>query len=545
MEHGIASQGRQTLDQKIQKEKFRSKPGPRQYGRMRHDLRLSAGRTADGGSRREFSDPGSLRSQGKWNMDHGRGADTSRIRILNTTALIVYYIWLQEGDHIELGNRIYAATLGARFDTTGSEEEPTNSEEDARYLQDLPGYSSGHIHWALGTASVDRHGMPTSLQKLNPPSKVGTSTLLDKDILEIILCTQQAEQKWTDTLSMLRRVHSIWNHVARSIYLEFTNDIPGTQTMEEENSWRSAFYRESKKAGDRISSLRAPTDPSTTPSMRNILDVLRTYPATLNIQIEAMKTFQWRISRITKQDNYEMEHFASRLHVITLHAALSRHIIRPNPYAAQDLNSQIQEHTAVTPRFLRTLCLRKNLGQDWILTKQAAFILLMKLRGMYSEHLVKLGANTIETLKTFVQSHLISQGSRWMKRQAYVAWSGVQESLTMNLYDMIIELLRIQSRQDTLHQTEMLQAIADSLGDTTQNEDVTAHGFSILPKLTRGPNSSPLDGVILKVLRARWDSNSLSPKLWTQGYRQRKAMHTAGTFSTPMKLSNSFTSRLR
>ena len=53
----------------------------------------------------------------------------------------------------------------------------------------------------------------------------------------------------------------------------------------------------------------------------------------------------------------------------------------------------------------------------------------------------------------------------------------------------------------------MLQAIADSMGDTTQTEDVTFYGFSILPKLNRGPNSSPLDGVILKVLRAKWDLN--------------------------------------
>jgi len=196
--------------------------------------------------------------------------------------------------------------------------------------------------------------MPTSFRKIDPPSKVGTLTLLDKDILEIIHCTQQAEQKWIDTLSMLRRVHSIWNHVARSIYPEFMKVIPETQTLEE----RSAFQRESKKAGDRISSLRAPTNPSTTLSMRNILDVLRTYPATLNIQIEAMKIFQWRISHITKQDDCAMEHFAGRPHVITLYTALSRHIIRPNPYAAQDLNNQkIQEHTAATPRATRTLCL--------------------------------------------------------------------------------------------------------------------------------------------------------------------------------------------
>jgi len=168
-----------------------------------------------------------------------------------------------------------------------------------------------------------------------------------------------------------------------------------------------------------------------------------------------------------------------------------------------------------------------------MLTNQAASILLMNLRRMYSEDQVRLGGNTIETLKMFVQSHLISQGSRWMKRKAYAAWSGVQESLTTNLYDMIIELIRIQSRQDTLHQEEMLQAIADSMGDTTQTEDVTVYSFSILPKLNMGPNSSPLDSVILKVLRAKWDSNSPTPKLWTHGHRQRKAMHTAGAIFNP------------
>jgi len=109
---------------------------------------------------------------------------------------IVYNIRLQEGDHVELGNRIYAATLGARFDATDSEEEPIYSEEDARYLQDLPGYSSRRIHWAPGAPSVDCHEMPTFKQKIDPPSRVGMTTLLDKAILEIILCTQQAKQGW-------------------------------------------------------------------------------------------------------------------------------------------------------------------------------------------------------------------------------------------------------------------------------------------------------------------------------------------------------------
>jgi len=120
-----------------------------------------------------------------------------------------------------------------------------------------------------------------------------------------------------------------------------------------------------------------------------------------------------------------------------------------------------------------------------------------------------------------------------MRRKVYVAWSGVQESLTMILYDIIKELLRIQSRQDTLHQTEMLQAIADSTGDMSQTEGVTIHSFSILSQLKVGAHSSPLNGVIPKALRARWDLNSLSPQIWTQGYRQRKAMYTAGVRFNP------------
>jgi len=81
----------------------------------------------------------------------------------------------------------------------------------------------------------------------------------------------------------------------------------------------------------------------------------------------------------------------------------------------------------------------------------------MNLRRMYSEDLIKLGDNTLESLKIFVQSHLISQGSQWMKRKAYTAWSAVQESFTMNLYDIITELLRIQR------------------GHTAPNRHVTSH----------------------------------------------------------------------
>jgi len=147
------------------------------------------------------------RGNGEWS----NAAEPTHPKTESITQLAhtVYNIKLQRGDHIELGNRVYAATLGACFDTAGPGKEPIYSEEASRYLQDLSGYASGHIHWALGTASVDCHGMPSSKRLTDPPSKIGTSTLLEKDILEVILVTQHADQKWIHTLSMLRRVHSI------------------------------------------------------------------------------------------------------------------------------------------------------------------------------------------------------------------------------------------------------------------------------------------------------------------------------------------------
>jgi len=51
---------------------------------------------------------------------------------------------------------------------------------------------------------------------------------------------------------------------------QLTNNISGIQTLEEENSWRSAFYREKEKLRDRFSSLREPIDLLTTPKLRNI-----------------------------------------------------------------------------------------------------------------------------------------------------------------------------------------------------------------------------------------------------------------------------------
>ena len=50
-----------------------------------------------------------------------------------------------------------------------------------------------------------------------------------------------------------------------------------------------------------------------------------------------------------------MELFAGSTHTNTLYSTLSRYTLRPTPYAAQDLEGQIQEHKAATPRAARVL----------------------------------------------------------------------------------------------------------------------------------------------------------------------------------------------
>jgi len=159
--------------------------------------------------------------------------------------------------------------------------------------------------------------MPSPKRRTDPPSIISTVTLLDKEILEVILVSQHADQKWIDTLSMMRRVHSIWNHVARSIYPEFTVDTLRVPTQEEKETWRSTFYREKEKAQERIRSRRERIDPVFTHTARKVFEILRTYPATLDILVEAMTTLQWRTPHSTTEDKYELELFAGSAHANT------------------------------------------------------------------------------------------------------------------------------------------------------------------------------------------------------------------------------------
>jgi len=349
-----------------------------------------------------------------------------------------------------VGNRVFAATLGARFDTADLGKDPIHHEETSRHLLGLTGYALGYIHWALGTASVDQHGMPSPYKRTDPPSKIGTATLLDKEILEVILVSQEADQNWIDTLNMLRRVHSTWNHVARSICPEFTSDTPRTPNQEEKETWLSTFHREQEKAQQRIRNRRDRPEPVFAYVARNIFDNIRSYPANLDILTEAMTTLRWSIPQITEEDDDETELFVGSSHTNTLYSTLSRHTLRPTPYAAQNLGGQTQEHIAVTPRAVKVLnldtliiatltqythCCPQHLQillnslriltsaghpnqkqeKDWLLTLQTAHILRTNLREFDSKDLIALGAKGEESLLTFVRTHLISKESRWMK----------------------------------------------------------------------------------------------------------------------------------
>jgi len=120
-----------------------------------------------------------------------------------------------------------------------------------------------------------------------------------------------------------------------------------------------------------------------------------------------------------------------------------------------------------------------------------------------------------------------------MTEQSFKGWSDVRDGLTMSLYGILRDLLRLQLK---FRYDDLLTAIADSLTDITQSDKHILYGLSFLhlmPNLNMERDSSPLDGVILKTLRSRWDTNRLEPGVWAKGHSQRMRMHTAGEGLNP------------
>ena len=298
--------------------------------------------------------------------------------------------------------------------------------------------------------------------------------------------------------------------------------------------------------------------------MSDTLHIIQIYPFFPNILEEAihalcMLTPPWRAGN----EEHRWHLLGAETLVHTLYSTLSRHALRSTPFSALDLPRQTREHTLATPRALivrelglwtlitlgkikhcypsAILTLLDSLQvltagrapwkkeyQAWLLTELTAALLAMHLRGMVNADFIKLDERGLEGLIQFIQTHLMGQGGRGLRKKAYAGWKEVQVTLSIHLYNAITDLLRIQSRLDTLHPPGMLQAIADSMKDNILSENCTVKGFNILVCLQLGPQSSPLEGLILKVLQSRWNGNTLTPTIWEQGYRQRRALHTAG-----------------
>ena len=82
-----------------------------------------------------------------------------------------------------------------------------------------------------------------------------------------------------------------------------------------------------------------------------------------------------------------------------------------------------------------------------------------------------------------------------------------------------------------------------NLSDIAPSDKLILYGLSFLhlmPILDRTildkeRYGSPFDGVILKILRSRWDTNRLNPGVWAKGHSQRMRMLTAGEALNPGK----------
>jgi len=150
---------------------------------------------------------------------------------------------------------------------------------------------------------------------------------------------------------MIRRVHSTWHTVVRSIYPDF--DIhPSRELIQGDGeTWRATFFRDQDNAQATIRHLREDTTTDPWPAISNILSIIQTYPASPNILGEAMlalciQTPPWR----SGNEGLRWYLLGAETLANTLYSTLSRHTFRPTPYSAQDLPSQIREHIAPTPR---------------------------------------------------------------------------------------------------------------------------------------------------------------------------------------------------
>jgi len=157
---------------------------------------------------------------------------------------------------------------------------------------------------------------------------------------------------------MIRRVHSTWHTVVRSIYPEFDTHPSRELIQDGEEAWRATFFRDQENAQVTIRHQREDTKTDPWHEESNLLNIIQTFPASLNILGEAMNALYGRTPPWSS-GNEVLRWYLIGADTLanTLYSTLSRHTLWPTPYSAQDLPSQIREHIAATPRATKVLVL--------------------------------------------------------------------------------------------------------------------------------------------------------------------------------------------
>jgi len=174
--------------------------------------------------------------------------------------------------------------------------------------------------------------------------------------------------------------------------------------------------------------------------------------------------------------------------------------------------------------------------EDWQLTLKTAQILRANLHKSECKDLKILGTKGEESIQTFVSTCLISYDSSETMDQSFTGWPAIRDELTSNIYGIIRNLLRLQFTFRHDEEDDLFTNIALSLTDSTQSDKLVIYFLSFLhlmPNLDKERYGSPFDGVILKILRSRWDTNCLNPGVWAKGHSQRLRMLTAGEALNP------------
>ena len=132
--------------------------------------------------------------------------------------------------------------------------------------------------------------MPFFEPERDPPAGAETGTLLDKNILRIILLAPKEEHEWIDKRRMLRRVHSLRLQEAREIYPD-QSDRP----LAGKPTWGTVFHKSRDRARGFFKVIKEQPHLSHYPAVKDIMELLEIFPATLDIQLSSVSELAARL----------------------------------------------------------------------------------------------------------------------------------------------------------------------------------------------------------------------------------------------------------